>query len=74
MGIEERLRRLEAQRGPNLCSERYCMRAPTFVEVIRFPDGSEKRVGKGPPPLCPECPYVGDPNAPIGYVEVVKRY
>jgi hypothetical protein len=28
MGIEERLRRLEAERGPKLCEERYCMRAP----------------------------------------------
>ena len=29
MGIEERLRRLEAQRGPKLCEERYCTWGPS---------------------------------------------
>ena len=73
MGIEKRLRRLEAQRGPKLCEERYCMRAPTFVEVIRFPDGSDKRLGEEPPPLCEQCPY-REGGGPIRHVEVVKSY
>jgi hypothetical protein len=64
MGIENRLRRLEAERGPNLCEERYCMRAITYVEVIHYPDGSEERVGCEPPTLCPECSNASDPKPP----------
>jgi hypothetical protein len=75
LGIEERLRRLEAVRGPKLCEERYCLRAPTFVEVIYYPDRSEKRVSREPPPLCPTCPYHdGRERGQIRVVEVVKRY
>jgi hypothetical protein len=73
MGIEKRLRRLEAQRGPELCEERYCMRAPTFVEVIRYPDGMEDRLGEGPPSLCEQCLY-REGGGPIRHVEVVKTY
>jgi hypothetical protein len=71
MGIEERLRRLEAERGRKLCEERYCMRAPTFVEIIHYPDGSEERLGKGPPPLCASCPERSNPTPRVRHVEVV---
>jgi hypothetical protein len=73
MGIEKRLRRLEAERGPKLCEEHYCMRAPTVVEVILHPDGTEERLGEGPPPLCDLCPY-REGGGPIRHIEVVKRY
>jgi hypothetical protein len=75
MGIEQRLRRLEAERGPNLCEERFCMRGPTFVEVIHYPDGSEERVGREPSPLCTRCPYRDlREREQIRVVEVVKHY
>ena len=74
MALSDRLNRLEGDYGPELCEERYCTQAPTFLEVIRYPDSTEDRLGKGPPPLCSECPYAGDPNTPIRYVEVVKHY
>jgi hypothetical protein len=74
MGIEERLRRLEAEREPKLCSECYCMWAPTFVEIIHYPDGTEDRVGREPPPLCARCPSRdgGEPRR-IRIVEVHRR-
>ena len=70
MGIERRLRRLEAQRGPKLCEERFCMRVVT-TELILHPDGKEERIGDPLPPLCAVCPYPDDPNAPIRHIEVV---
>jgi hypothetical protein len=73
MGLEKGLRRLEAQRGPKLCEERHCMRAPTFVEVIHNSDESEERLGCEPPPLCESCPY-REGGGPIRHLEVVKRY
>jgi hypothetical protein len=74
MGIEERLRRLEAERGPKLCEERYCMRAPAFVEVAHYPDGSEERLGREPPPLCRMCPYRdGRERGQIRVVEVHRH-
>ncbi len=74
MGIKERLRKLEAELGPNLCEARHCLQAPTYAEVIHYPDGAEEQVGREPPPLCPQCPYASDPNAPTRHIEVVKRY
>lgn len=71
MGIKERLRRLEAERGPTLCEERNCLRRIT-TETIRYPDGTEVRLGEGPPPLCKQCPYRD--GGPIRHVEILKRY
>ena len=75
MALSDRLKRLEGDQGPELCEERYCMWAPTFVEVIYYPDGTEDRLGSEPPPLCARCPYCysGGPVR-IRVVEVVKRY
>jgi hypothetical protein len=73
MGIRDRLRRLEAERGPNLCEACHCLQAPTFVEIIHYPDGSEERLGDEPSPLCQRCPYC-EGGGPIRHVEVVKRY
>jgi hypothetical protein len=49
VALSDRLTRLEGEYGPQLCEERYCMWAPTFVEVIHHPDGTEERVGREPP-------------------------
>ena len=71
MGIEERLRRLEAEHQPTLCSERHRMRPTTFVEVIHYPDGSEERGGCEPPPLCQRCPdREGEGSRRIRVIEV----
>jgi hypothetical protein len=72
MAIRDRLRRLEAERRPTLCEERHCLRRTT-TEVIRYPDGTEDRLGAGPPPLCERCPY-REVGGPIRHIEVVKRY
>jgi hypothetical protein len=48
MAIRDRLRLLEAELGPTLCEERHCLRRTT-MEVIRYPDGTEDRLGKEPP-------------------------
>jgi hypothetical protein len=75
VALRDRLNRLEGEKGPELCEERYCRWAPTFVEVIYYPDSMEVRVGREPPPLCPSCPYRdgGEPGQ-VSLVEVVKRY
>jgi hypothetical protein len=70
MGIEKRLRKLEAERGPELCEERFCMRRVT-TELVLHPDGRKERIGNPSPPLCAICPHVDDPNAPIRHIEVV---
>jgi hypothetical protein len=70
MGVEARLRRLEAQRGPEQCEERFCMRVVT-TELILHPDGRKERIGNPPPLLCATCPYPDDPSAPIRHIEVV---
>ena len=67
MGIEKRLRRLEAQRGSKLCEERFCIRVVT-TELIVHPDGKEERIGDPPPPPCATCPYADDPNAPRRHI------
>jgi hypothetical protein len=72
MAIRDRLRLLEAELGPTLCEERHCLRRTT-MEVIRYPDGTEDRLGKEPPPLCEQCLY-REGGGPIRHVEVVKRY
>jgi hypothetical protein len=73
VALSDRRKKLEGHHGPKLCEERYCMWAPTFVEVVRLPDGSEERVGRKPPPLCPACPY-REGGGPIRIVEIVRRY
>jgi hypothetical protein len=49
VALSDRLNRLEGDYGPELREERYCTQAPTFLEVIRYPDSTEDRLGKGPP-------------------------
>jgi len=50
------------------------MWAPTFVEIIHYPDGSEDRVGREPPPLCQQCPDRDDEGLRrIRVVEVHRR-
>ncbi len=70
MGLINRLNRLEKEYGPELCEERYCKMPPTYVEVNRYPDGTEERAGEEPPPLCPTCPYRDDSEL-IRIIEVV---
>jgi len=75
MALADRLRRakkLEAAVGPQLCEARPCMRRVT-TEVIVHPDGTEERLGEGPPPLCDLCPY-REGGGPIRHIEIVKRY
>jgi hypothetical protein len=55
MGIKERLRKLEAELGPKLCEARHCLQAPTYAEVIHYPDGAEEQVGRPPVPIVPVC-------------------
>jgi hypothetical protein len=50
MGIKERLRKLEAELGPKLCEARHCLQAPTYAEVIHYPDSAEEQVDREPPP------------------------
>jgi hypothetical protein len=70
MAIEERLRRLEAERGPKLCEERYCTRVVT-TELVLHPDGRKERIGNPPPELCASCPERLSPKPRVGHVEVV---
>jgi hypothetical protein len=72
MGLRERLRRLENDYVPDLCPERYCTRI-VYAEVIRYPDGTEERIGEEPPPLCAECSYRegGGPGGRIRAITVV---
>jgi hypothetical protein len=73
VALSDRLNRLEGEYGPQLCEERYCMWAPTFVEVVHYADGTEERLGKEPLSLCERCPY-REGSRPIRHVEVVKHY
>jgi len=70
MGLAARVKRLEGD-GPELCDQRYCMRLTT-TEVNLYPDGTEERLGEGPPPLCEHCPY--REGGPIRHIEIIKRY
>lgn len=70
MTLEDRLKRLEGEYGPELCEERHCMRAPTVVEVLCYPDGTEERQGEEPPPLCLACPY-REGGGPLRVIEVM---
>jgi hypothetical protein len=76
VALSDRLSRLEGEYGLEVCEKRYCMWAPIFVEVIHYPDGTEERLGEGPPPLCESCSYRegGGPGGRIRMVEVMKRY
>jgi hypothetical protein len=71
MGLAARVKKLE-RNGQELCEHRYCMRLTT-TELIRYPDGTEERVGEEPPPKCASCPY-REGGGLIRHVEVVKRY
>ena len=70
MGLADRVKRLEGS-GPELCGQAYCMRFTTVVSL--YPDGTEERLGEGPPPLCDHCPY-REGGGPIRHVEIIKRY
>ena len=72
MAVRDRLRRLEGDHGPELCSEPHCLRIIT-TEVIRYPDGSEEYVGDPPPPMCESCPY-REGGGTIRHIVVVKSY
>jgi hypothetical protein len=72
VALSDRLNRLEGDYGPELREERYCTQAPTFLEVIRYPDSTEERLDEPAPPLCASCPYADDPNPPIRHIEVVR--
>ena len=72
MAISDRLKKLVGDYGPELCKERACRRIVT-TEVIRYPDGSEERVGEEPPELCSECPH-REGGGPIRQIEVVRQY
>ena len=74
MALSDRLNRLEGTFGPELCEERNCMRGPTLVEIVHYPDGSEERVGSEPLPLCQTCPdRDGEGSRRIRVVEVHRR-
>ena len=71
MGIKDRLRRLEGD-GPELCEERTCTRM-VHTELIRYPGGTEVRLGEEPPELCASCPYLAG-RGPIRRIEIVRPY
>ena len=71
MGLATRVKRLEGD-APELCEERYCMRRTT-AELIRYPDGTEERLGEDSHPKCEVCPY-REVAGPRRHVEIVKRY
>ena len=75
MALADRLRRAKKLEGvpvPQLWEARPCVRLVT-TEVILYSDGTEERIGDGPPPLCELCPY-REGGGPIRHVEVLKRY
>jgi len=75
VALSDRLNRLEGDQGLELCLERSCRRALTFVEVIHYSDGTEERIGREPSSLCTTCPNRdGEVPTRISVVEVVKRY
>ena len=71
MGINDRLDRLEDCYGPPLCEERPPCRRIHTVEVVRYSDGSEDRMGDPPPELCSTCPERENPRPHIRTIEVV---
>ena len=71
MGIEDRLRRLEAA-NPDLCEQRPCKGPITMTQKRLMPDGTVEVSGELPPPLCEACPERDNPKAPIPHI-VVKH-
>jgi hypothetical protein len=69
VGIEDRLRRLEAA-NPDLCEQRPCQEPVAMTQKRLMPDGSVEVSGEPPPPLCDACPTRDDPKAPIRHIEV----
>jgi len=67
VGIEDRLRRLEAA-NPDLCEQRPCQGPVTMTQKRLMPDGTVEVSGEPPPPLCDVCPERDNPNAPIRHV------
>jgi hypothetical protein len=71
VGIEDRLRRLEAA-NPDLCEQRPCQEPVAMTQKRLMPDGSVEVSGEPPPPLCDACPERDNPKAPIRHI-VVKH-
>jgi hypothetical protein len=45
----------------------------TTTEISLYPDGTDERLGEGPPPLCGTCPY-REGGGPIRHLVITKRY
>jgi hypothetical protein len=71
VGIEERLRKLEAA-NPVVCEQRPCKGPITTTQKRLKPDGTMEVSGEPPAPLCDACPERDNPNAPIRHI-VVKH-
>ena len=68
MGIEERLRKLEAA-NPDLCQQRPCKGPITMTQKRLMPDGTVEVTGEPPPPLCDACPERDNPEV-VRHLEV----
>jgi hypothetical protein len=73
VGIEDRLRRLEAT-NPDLCEQRPCKEPVAMTQQRLMPDGTVEVSGELPPPLCDACPERDNPNAPIRHIEVLHGF
>jgi hypothetical protein len=73
VGIEERLRKLEAA-NPVLCEQRPCKGPITTTQKRLKPDGTVEVSGEPPPPLCDACPERDNPKAPIRHIEVLHGF
>jgi hypothetical protein len=70
VALSDRLKKLEAEYGPELCVERFCLRLVT-TELILHPDGRKERIGDPPPELCASCPERSSPTPRVRHVVVV---
>jgi len=73
VGIEDRLRRLEAT-NPDLCEQRPCQEPVAMTQKRLMPDGTVEVSGEPPPPLCDACPERDNPKAPIRHVNSEARF
>ena len=73
MGIEDRLRRLEAA-NRDLCEQRPCQEPVAMSQKRLMPDGTVEVSGEPPPPLCDACPERDNPKAPIRHIEVLHGF
>jgi hypothetical protein len=69
VGIEERLRKLEAA-NPDLCEQRPCQEPVAMTQKRLMPDGSVEVSGERPPVLCDGCPERDNPEAQTRHIEV----